>query len=119
MGDLFYDKFVIKKNGYSSFRINSIKYKKIGDVWAPQECESETKRHSPDNGYFQSKSKREFTEILLDPDHDALGSFVPDDIVNGANVNIVGEVGKRYTWQNGELIPVKNKTTEDKSNCSE
>ncbi|MCK4627728.1 MAG: hypothetical protein KAT56_01930, partial [Sedimentisphaerales bacterium] len=45
------------------------------------------------------------TEIILNPDHDKLGSFLPDDIRNGARVTVVGIRGITYTWQDGELIP--------------
>ena len=41
----------------------------------------------------------------IDPDHDALGSFLPDDITNGSTVVLVtGETSLRFSWQNGAVV---------------
>ena len=43
--------------------------------------------------------------MILDPDHDSLGSFFPDDITNGSTVVLVtGETGLRLRWQNGAVV---------------
>jgi len=42
---------------------------------------------------------------MVSPDLSPLKSFVADDIPDGTKVNISGEFGTEYTWQNGK--PVK------------
>jgi hypothetical protein len=42
--------------------------------------------------------------VHLNPDHDAPGSFLPDDIRNGAKVYIRGIKGVTYTWQDGKVV---------------
>ncbi|MCX5638924.1 MAG: hypothetical protein NTX52_14705, partial [Planctomycetota bacterium] len=49
------------------------------------------------------------TEIILNPDHDALGSFVPDDIRNGAKAYKVDVPGITYTWQDGRVVDATGK----------
>lgn len=46
------------------------------------------------------------TEFVLNPNHDALRSFEPDFIREGALVRIRGTEGK-YEWRNGEVIDEK------------
>ena len=42
--------------------------------------------------------------IALNPDHEALGSFVPSDVKNGAKVYITQNRGINYMWRNGRVI---------------
>jgi hypothetical protein len=51
------------------------------------------------------------TEVVLNPDHSTLSSFVADDIPDGTKVLFPGLYDKtEYTWQNGKPV------TEAKSN---
>lgn len=43
------------------------------------------------------------TRMTLNPDHDALGSFVADDISDGTKVKVLG-YPRIYEWQNGRPI---------------
>ena len=104
-GDLFYDSPLLEKGEYSYFRLKYVQYKKIGDTWLPQKAEWQIKRRGLGGKYFESVTKCNFTKITLNPDHDSLGSFVPDDILNGARVYITGIPRKiKYTWQNGQVV---------------
>jgi len=103
-GDLFYNSPPLKEGEYS-YSIHSVQYKKIGDTWLPQKTEMQTKKKGWGGNYFESVVKCNFTQITLNPDHDSLGSFVPDDIMNGATVYIEGIPYKiKYTWQDGKVV---------------
>ncbi len=89
-----------------SWHMDNIRFEKIDDVWVPVEAYTDYERiFTADGSFAKSKTHHKFAEIILNPDHDALGSFVPDDIPNGAEVYIVQVPNIHYTWQNGELIP--------------
>lgn len=104
-GGLFYKLPPLKEGEYSYFILNSIQYKKIGDTWLPQKTEWHRKRKALGGKYFEGVTNCTFTQITLNPDHDSLGSFVPDDIMNGARVYIVGiPVKIKYTWQDVKVV---------------
>jgi hypothetical protein len=103
-GDLFYDRPPMKQGEYSYYELDYVRYKKAGDAWLPQKAEWHIRRKAPE-GYFEYVTKCNFTEVNLDPDHEALGSFVLDDVMNGARVFVLDVPNISYTWQDGELIP--------------
>ena len=116
-GDLSYGGAPLKKGDYSYWSLNYMQYKKEGDTWVPQKSESQINGKTS-GGYFESVSKCNFTEVILDPDHEALGSFVPDDIQNGARVRISGANGRtfaksKYTWQDGKVVDDKGQVIFD------
>jgi hypothetical protein len=88
--------------------LDNTRFEKIGDLWVPMEAdiESSNKRF---NGTYNTSQHVRRAEVLLDPDHEKLGSFVPDDIPDGAIATIIAPSGKyipiKYTWQDGRLIP--------------
>ena len=46
-----------------------------------------------------------FSMITLNPDRDALGSFLPDDIPNGCDVRLLSlPPSKKFVWQNGKVV---------------
>lgn len=83
-----------------------LRFEKINDLWVPVEMEMEDEVTHPSlNQYQHRKIHYTVTEFMVDPDHDALGSFLPDDIRNGAKVMLTGVEGITYAWQDGKLIP--------------
>ena len=89
---------------YSSRKVLS--FEKIDGIWVPMEAEVEGGRTTRGGEYFKNKYHAERTEFILNPDHDALGSFVPKDVKNGAVVNISGVEGINdhidFTWKDGK-----------------
>ncbi|MBN2310421.1 MAG: hypothetical protein JXR94_15715 [Candidatus Hydrogenedentes bacterium] len=87
--------------------LRNVRLRNIDGTWVPVQSDAfESKRLS--SGTFERwHSHCEVTHIVLNPDHDALGSFVPKDIRNGSSVctSKPGEEFQAYTWQDGELIP--------------
>jgi peroxiredoxin len=64
------------------------------------EVDTHTEKISPDPDLcWTDDTTNKITQITLNPDHEALGSFVPD-IENGTTV-IDRDSGVRYTWREG------------------
>jgi hypothetical protein len=80
--------------------IRNIRYENIDGIWIPMEADihEESIEPEPDQSYTID-SHHKITQITLNPDHEALGSFVPV-IANGTTV-IDRDSGVRYTWQEG------------------
>ncbi|MFH1715999.1 MAG: hypothetical protein ABIF19_01500 [Planctomycetota bacterium] len=109
-GNVLATGYVLPENDTSFVFLKNVRFKKIGDLWVPIEADVSNGRHKLNSRFNNTVSSHyKITEIELNPDHDALGSFVPDDILNGATVRIfkgnslVGIPG-RYTWQDGKVV---------------
>ena len=85
--------------------IRNVRFKRIEDVWVPMAADFriDSKDFKGSNITSVMNVHYRFTELLLNPDHDALGSFVPD-IENGTDVSI-GR-GPEYKWHNGKKFVV-------------
>lgn len=85
------------------FLLHDVRFREINDVWIIEEAII-TKIESFKNGdYIKTISRCTLTDITLNPDHNSLGSFLPDNIRNGATVLIyVGP--RRVRGASGRLI---------------
>ncbi|HUU17693.1 MAG TPA: hypothetical protein VMW72_11125 [Sedimentisphaerales bacterium] len=85
-----------------SFSLKNVRFEKIDDAWVPMEADIGIIMEGPT--YIQDiKVKHQRTEVILNPDHDTLGSFIPD-IENGTKVYIEGAPGITYIWQDGKPV---------------
>jgi hypothetical protein len=85
-----------------SFR--DVRFKKIGDIWVPMEATMKSidiysDGKKSDKCITTIQYKR--TEVIVNPDHDALGSFVPK-FPNGSTVRVLGVPRVRFTWKDGK-----------------
>jgi hypothetical protein len=74
--------------GLQGFRVElkNIRFKKIDGRWVPVSANLED-RFDYNNGHYCTDSYQTMvTEIVFNPDHDSLGSFIPDDIKNDTKV---------------------------------
>lgn len=100
------------------FLLENVRFKKVDDVWVPVEADLAYGSTYHGHNYFDnSKIHHKATDIILNPDHDALGSFIPDDIPDGArvylnNFNLKSRKGK-YTWQDGQVVNEKGRVVFD------
>ena len=93
------------KTGTMSFSTEVRQFKRIDGVWVPWEADQVSRQKAP--GWqltIELHYKR--TEFILNPDHDALGSFLPDDIEDQTVVQI-GEAS--YRWLRGAKFVVNAK----------
>ena len=62
------------------FELKNVRFKKIDDKWVPVAANLENRFDYQNGQYSNSSYHIKVTEMVFDPDHDALRSFVPDDI---------------------------------------
>ena len=82
------------------------RFEKIDGIWIPMESTSKGSLEAPTRTN-KSKSHTIRTRFLVNPDHDALRSFLPDDIDNGTEVAFADSKGDKviyYTWQDGKVV---------------
>jgi hypothetical protein len=91
--------------GSSETLVENVRFKQIDGIWVPVECDYSLNTKSMRGGYVSSRYHYKVTEYQLNPDHEALGSFKPNFVRNGALVRAYGVEGISYTWRDGELIP--------------
>jgi hypothetical protein len=97
--------------GTLSSSLENVRFEKVDGVWVPMEWDIKLRAYWLDD-YLISKTHDKRTAITLNPDHEALGSFVPDDIKNGAKVYIQQVPGVHYIWQDGKVVDEKGRTVE-------
>ncbi|UCD56306.1 MAG: hypothetical protein JSV16_10760, partial [Candidatus Hydrogenedentota bacterium] len=86
-------------------------FKKIDSLWVPMEIEFEGINDYTSSGNYQRENvHHKRTEFLLNPDHDAMGSFLPDDVMNGAGVVLNGRI--KCIWRDGELVDEEGRKVE-------
>jgi len=117
-GDVLANNYVLPENDNIFVFLKNTRFKKIGDLWVPIEADVGMTRNLPSGKSDIQTSHYKITEITLNPDHDKLGSFVPDDIPNGARVRIfkgnsLDAIPIRYTWQDGQVVDEKGRVIID------
>ncbi|MHC4646951.1 MAG: hypothetical protein ACYTBJ_15750 [Planctomycetota bacterium] len=103
----------------SDVSLKNLRFKNIDGLWVPMEAYVEYSFSSKDEGLYQSKKHYKRLEVILDPDHEALRSFYPDDIPSGTEVeglDLAGSAPGRdgddiedageFTWQPGARFVV-------------
>jgi rhodanese-related sulfurtransferase len=85
-----------------TLRVHNVRFEKIEDVWVAMEADLDQEEIDDSEGKGNTHLK--ITELTLNPDHEALRSFIGGDIPNGTDVVIPPVVQIKYTWHDGELI---------------
>lgn len=93
----------LRKGNRVSLSLKDVRLKKVQGVWVPVEGYTESTWLS-NKGTILYEKHHVITEITLNPDHDALRSFEPDFIKNGALVAVADIKGIRYRWQDGKVV---------------
>jgi hypothetical protein len=111
--DLSYGR-TLKKEEYDFYSLKNVRFEKIDGIWVPMEFDTDLSRNAdfgkqinpnmPARLSFEQKGHHKRTVVILNPDHDKLGSFVRDDIKNGALVLVVGVEGITYKWRDGKVV---------------
>ena len=76
----------------------------VDGVWLPMEFEWTAHSVRANGESATDKRQVRIDEAILNPDHDALGTLVPSDIRNGADVWVPPVLQIRYTWKDGKLV---------------
>jgi len=83
---LFYGKPFKKAGKKLSFSLQTVRFEKIDEIWVPVEANTQSHRIYNKGDFSKARTHTKLTEVILNPDHNMLGSFVPDDIPDGAKV---------------------------------
>jgi hypothetical protein len=87
--------------------LESVRFAQVNGLWVPMGSESTQDLQSPRGEFSTSKLHYERTEVVVNPDHEALGSFRPEndpELKNGTLFHIPGDT-RKYLWQDGKLVP--------------
>ena len=98
------------------FSMKNVRFKKIDGVWVPMEADMYSSQTWSRGEFWKSSCHIKRTEFILNPDHDALGSFLPDDIRDGAPVSLINGVRtKGHKWRNGGPVDENGQKVDYKS----
>jgi hypothetical protein len=107
---------VLKGKAKIFFSLRNVRFKKIDGVWVPMEADTYSSQTWSKGEFWKSSGHTKRTEFIMNPDHDALGSFLPDDIRDGAKIySINGIRTKGYKWQNGGPVDENGRKVDYKS----
>ncbi len=84
--------------------VENTKFQEIDGVWIPWEATMENQRKFANGDYTHLRKSLKVLAMEINPDHEARGSFLTDDIRNGAWTKVHGIVGIDYTWQDGKVV---------------
>lgn len=112
-GDLFYGDYRLRKGERISGSLENVRFRLVNDRWIPVQADVfEIRETLPVGEGLQSKVHYKLKDVILNPNHDSLGSFVPDDITDGSRVHLNGG---EYKWQNGKVVDAQGRKVDYKS----
>jgi peroxiredoxin len=80
--------------------IRNIRYENIEGIWIPMEADTHTEGIGPEPDSIGTiDNHHKITKITLNPDHEALGSFVP--VITDGTTVIDRDSSIRYIWHEG------------------
>jgi hypothetical protein len=92
-GDMIYDiKCTEADSFYSS--IQDVRFRKVNDLWVPVQARVEFGHDlKPPFGRMNTNQRIKRTDVVLNPEHQALRSFYPDEIPSGAEIERISFSG--------------------------
>ncbi len=89
--------------------IEKVRFAKSGGVWMPMEVISSSEATFPKGEHSIRRGHLKVTRFVLNPDHERLRSFLPDDIRNEAlaliwDANRAGGGFIHYQWRDGRIV---------------
>ncbi len=88
------------------FQIEIQRFQEFDGVWVATEGTLEEFHELPRWDNYRTKSHIEVTELILNPDHEALRSFERDDIGDGTWGWTAPYSHIKQVWQQGDFVPV-------------
>jgi hypothetical protein len=93
--------------------LRNVRFERVGNVWVPMGADYGFDRRYLKGDFEKEDHHCKRTKFILNPDHEALGSFKTDYIRNGVRVQITGVQGIQYTWQDGKIVDEKGSVIAD------
>lgn len=94
----------LKRGQKYDYHFEVLRFRKAADARIPEQFTATMAQYFSPRDVHRGKSNGKLLEVALNPDHETLGSFLPDDVQNGAIVYIIGVKGRTYTWQDGKVV---------------
>jgi len=115
---------IIPKGCIATGYLDVLQFKQVDDIWVPVEVNAGYHRTIGSPAYYMDEDQHyKRTQIILNPDHDKLGSFADPlledpnndpELVNGTRVKMmVDDRRTEYTWQDGKVIDKDGKVIMD------
>lgn len=83
--------------------VDVMAYQKVGDAWFPKQVKTRTDLFGDEGG--TEVENWEVTDLVLNPDHEALNSFSTDEIPNGTVVKLLDiSADLTFRWENGQIV---------------
>ena len=103
------------------FTVDNVRFEQIDGVWVPIEADRKTRIIlGSENGFSDTQLHLKRTKIILNPDHDAQGSFadpmenpeLDPELRDGTEVNLNLGDGVKRTWLDGKPVADREGTPE-------
>jgi len=100
--------------------LDTVRFEKVDDIWVPMEADAGCYRVMPSGDFVKEDYHYKRTQIILNPDHDKLGSFADPiledpnndpELKNGTRVSLNNQPTE-YTWQDGKVVDYNGKVVE-------
>ena len=117
-GHFFYGKPFETAGKKLTLSMENVRFKEVEGIWLPVEADMRYRRAFGGIGQrSDSRTHVKIIEVLLNPDHEALGSFTPHDIPDGAEVTAYVDLNSgfitawdpKYRWQSDAKLVVDRK----------
>jgi thiol-disulfide isomerase/thioredoxin len=98
-----------EKGESNMWMVEKVRWEQRQGVWVPVEAAGGQVQTMPGRSTARRSWHFALSLFVLNPDHTALRSFVPDDIRDGAKFTLAGARGSdvRGTWQKGRAVDAK------------
>jgi len=108
-GDIYWGKPLPPGQVVSS-RMENVRFEQVDGLWVAMEMDFRVNDYYGSGSFSRFNRHYKMTDVVLNPDHEALGSFDnplenprnDPELKNGASVR---KDGSRYVWQDGKLVP--------------
>ncbi len=91
--------------GYQVTQLTVLGFQSVDGVWLAKEADCRHEMRAVNTDYFIDTGRIKITKYARNPDHEALGSFKPTFIREGARVHLPGEGATNYVWRQGKPVP--------------
>ena len=91
--------------GYQLMQLNVLGFQSVDGVWLAKEADWHCEKRFVNTDYFVENIRIKITNYARNPDHEALGSFKPTFIREGARVHLPGEGVTNYFWRQNKPVP--------------
>lgn len=111
-GDYLHNHLLNKGNTVKAY-LQNVRFEQVDGVWVPVAAESGSHNDTPEGWFTKEDTRYQRINVILNPDHEKLGSFADPlhenpandpELQDGTLVRMVG-LPISYLWQDGKLIP--------------